>query len=72
MPVQISSEQIKDSNPWQKKWEREEKEKAKKKDTIVIIQYGTGKTIWLPQDKALHQIMIDFDYIEQIYYAEKG
>jgi hypothetical protein len=55
-----------------RKWQREEKEKAKKKDTIVVIQYGTGKTIWLPQSEALYQIMMDFDYIEQIYYAEKG
>jgi len=72
MAVQISSDQIREKTPWDKKWEREEKEKAKKNDTIVIIQYGTGKTIWLPQSEALHRIMIDFDYIEQIYYAEKG
>lgn len=72
MAVQISSDQIKGKTPWDKKWEREEKAKAQKTDTIVIIQYGTGKTIWLPQSDALHRIMIDFDYIEQIYYAERG
>lgn len=45
---------------------------ASKADTIVVIQYGSGKIVYYPKQKAVEAIVWDFDYIEAIYFAEKG
>lgn len=46
--------------------------KASKNDTLVVIQYGSGKIVWYTKAEALEAIVFDFDYIESIYFAEKG
>lgn len=54
------------------KHKTEEKIRASKSDTIVVIQYGTGKTVYYTKKEALTAIIWDFDYIENVFYAEKG
>ena len=45
---------------------------ASKNDTIVVIQYGTGKVEWYTKKDALEAIIYNFDLIEDIYFAELG
>lgn len=50
----------------------QEKLRASKADTIVVIQYGNGETVWYSKKDALFAILWDFDLIENIYFATKG
>lgn len=54
------------------KHKTEEMIRASKSDTIVVIQYGSGVTVYYTKKEALTAIIWDFDVIENVFYAEKG
>lgn len=50
----------------------QERIKASKADTIIVIQYGNGETVWYSKKDALFAIVWEFELIENIFFAEKG